>query len=105
MVCKGYKYKVGQIVYLKGTKSTGLGMDDVLDFQTRFAERAPPWPDVTGKIVNLYDKHSNPSYNVMIQSRWMHFFAYKGITLAEKDIFIEGENPNIEYLDEGLFEL
>ena len=97
---KGWKYKRRQIVFLKGTKSTGLGMRYVT-----VKGRDIPWGEVAGEITELLGTHGNPEYSVRIKPRWQHFFSYKGISLSEKDIYIEGEESSIQYLDEGLFEL
>ena len=84
---------------MKGTKHCGLEMSEVL------RSPAPPWGEVTGVIDEYLGNHFRPQYSVMVDPRWRHFFEYQGISLTHDDIYAAGENPNINYLDEELFEL
>jgi hypothetical protein len=95
----GWKYKYGQKVFLKGTKSTGLPMSDVLKHET------PPWCEVSGIVNSLLRNHGKPEYSVYLDWPWRQFFEYIGLSFTEDDIYAEGEVYHINYLDEGLFEL
>ena len=102
---KDWLYNIGDTVYLKGTKSVGLSMIEVLKHLW------PPDIQINGIVSqwlngeeNILPTDGDPGYSVEISPQYKYLFYYGFISLAEKDIFTLNKYNEFN-LSEELFEI
>jgi len=95
---KDWLYNIGDTVYLKGTKSVGLPMIEVLKHLW------PPDIQISGIVSQWLGLPGDPGYSIEISPQYKYLFYYGSISLAEKDIFTLNKYNEFN-LSEELFEI
>jgi hypothetical protein len=97
------KFRDGDKVWLKGTKTAGLQIHHIISRHYDISDL--PWSEkITGRVeLRNHSIHRIYIYDVRIDPKWQHYFEYRVMSFAEDDLLFMDEHK--EYLEEELFEI